>query len=142
MIHPHLLCSTRRLLSRTTRKKFNSSQYYANSINERFSFSTIQRRQNENLQTIQYWVMALSISVASFQYTTFNYINCEERMKEEPDLEVEEEDDDKDCPFCRYFLDSPCKKQFQAWQECIDVSETYLPTCINNLLQWSWIHVK
>ena len=68
--------------------------------------------------------MALSISVASFQYTSFNYTHCEEQTKDNQGLE--EEDDDKDCPFCRYFLDSPCSQQFQVWQECIDVRKIML----------------
>lgn len=34
--------------------------------------------------------------------------------------------DDKNyetCPFCRYFLDSPCSIQFRTWKECIDATE-------------------
>jgi hypothetical protein len=27
------------------------------------------------------------------------------------------------CPFCRYFLDTPCSIQFQNWKECIDATE-------------------
>jgi hypothetical protein len=35
-------------------------------------------------------------------------------------------DDDQDyetCPFCRYFLDSPCSMDFKKWKECIDKTE-------------------
>jgi hypothetical protein len=34
-----------------------------------------------------------------------------------------EEEDYETCPFCRYFLDSPCSIQFKNWKECIDTSE-------------------
>lgn len=27
------------------------------------------------------------------------------------------------CPFCRYFLDSPCSNDFKKWKECIDKTE-------------------
>lgn len=34
-----------------------------------------------------------------------------------------EDKDYETCPFCRYFLDSPCSIQFKNWKECIDASE-------------------
>ena len=32
-----------------------------------------------------------------------------------------EEEEEKSCPFCRFFLDSPCNKSFKAWHVCIKV---------------------
>ena len=30
---------------------------------------------------------------------------------------------DEDCPFCRFFLESPCKNDFIRWHACIKRSE-------------------
>ena len=33
------------------------------------------------------------------------------------------EEEEKDaCPFCRFFLESPCSESFQVWHKCINVS--------------------
>jgi len=31
------------------------------------------------------------------------------------------EEEDESCPFCRYFLDSPCRSAFQQWRLCVKV---------------------
>jgi hypothetical protein len=33
----------------------------------------------------------------------------------------EEEKEKENCPFCRFFLESPCSQTFKVWQECVKV---------------------
>ena len=43
---------------------------------------------------------------------------------------IDDDDDDDDdeawekekenCSFCKFFIDSPCKKQFKRWSKCVD----------------------
>ena len=33
-----------------------------------------------------------------------------------------DEEEERSCPFCKFFLDSPCKDSFIQWQKCIKVS--------------------
>lgn len=33
------------------------------------------------------------------------------------------EEEDKSCPFCRYFLDSPCRIPFRNWRLCVKNAE-------------------
>ena len=37
------------------------------------------------------------------------------------DQEEYNEEDERSCPFCRFFLDSPCKETFIKWQQCVKV---------------------
>jgi len=30
---------------------------------------------------------------------------------------------DEDCPFCRFFLDGPCRDEFVSWHACVQTSE-------------------
>ena len=32
-----------------------------------------------------------------------------------------DEEEERSCPFCRFFLDSPCKESFIKWQQCVKV---------------------
>lgn len=42
----------------------------------------------------------------------------------------EYEEKAKTCPFCRYFLESPCRESFKAWHTCVEVS--FLPNAFLN----------
>ena len=33
------------------------------------------------------------------------------------------EEEEEQCPFCRYFLNSPCREPFKVWQKCVQVSK-------------------
>jgi len=35
----------------------------------------------------------------------------------------EEEKEKENCPFCRFFLESPCSETFKVWQECVKVRD-------------------
>lgn len=37
--------------------------------------------------------------------------------------EEDNRDEDESCPFCRYFLDSPCRSAFQKWRVCVKDAE-------------------
>ena len=47
--------------------------------------------------------------------------NINEKYSE---LEYDEEEE-RNCPFCKFFLDSPCKDSFIRWQKCVKVSKWY-----------------
>lgn len=49
--------------------------------------------------------------------------NCEAAEKSSSEDEKEEEYDEETetCPFCRYFLDSPCRESFKVWHNCVQV---------------------
>ncbi len=37
--------------------------------------------------------------------------------------EEEEEEEEETCPFCQFFLNSPCRDEFKPWHTCIKVSK-------------------
>jgi len=39
-------------------------------------------------------------------------------QNDDDDVEYDEEEE-RECPFCSYFLDSPCKHSFIIWQKCV-----------------------
>jgi len=40
------------------------------------------------------------------------------------DAGYDQEDEEKEhCPFCRFFLESPCSETFKVWHECIKVRD-------------------
>ena len=41
----------------------------------------------------------------------------------EIDEEEYDEEEERSCPFCKFFLDSPCKDTFVEWQKCVKVSK-------------------
>ena len=43
---------------------------------------------------------------------------------EENDNDYYNEEEERSCPFCKYFLDSPCKDTFIQWQKCVKVRDT------------------
>jgi len=48
--------------------------------------------------------------------------SCEVSEGEEK-LENYDEDEEKSCPFCNFFVQSPCKDSFKPWHACIKRSE-------------------
>ena len=55
-----------------------------------------------------------------------------EALEENVDEKEETYDEEAEtCPFCRYFLDSPCREQFKAWHACVQVSILF----VTNFLQ-------
>ena len=57
--------------------------------------------------------------------STFYEMNQKNKdvKEEEEEAYAEEynEEDERSCPFCRFFLDSPCKETFIKWQQCVKV---------------------
>jgi hypothetical protein len=70
-------------------------------------------------------------SILSMKYDTTttnhscNIIKCEGNNAQENEEVEYNEEDERSCPFCRYFLDSPCKDTFIKWQQCVKVSTVY-----------------
>lgn len=110
-----------------TRSSFNRP--YTKCTQRFLSSSSKSQPQNEKypLQPLG-MAMTLSLSILSIQYrqhtSTQRKCCCELiEVKEDKGSVGDSDDDEKEeCPFCRYFLDSPCKSQFKVWQACIDKS--------------------
>lgn len=53
---------------------------------------------------------------------TENKIHQEDSNEKDDDQEeYYNEEDERSCPFCRFFLNSPCKETFITWQQCVKV---------------------
>eukprot|EP00565_Helicotheca_tamesis_P002130 CAMPEP_0185733598 /NCGR_PEP_ID=MMETSP1171-20130828/20081_1 /TAXON_ID=374046 /ORGANISM="Helicotheca tamensis, Strain CCMP826" /LENGTH=101 /DNA_ID=CAMNT_0028403375 /DNA_START=6 /DNA_END=311 /DNA_ORIENTATION=- len=46
-------------------------------------------------------------------------VQMEGQNKNSTGGKADEVDEDEDCPFCQYFLSSPCRTQFREWRSCI-----------------------
>ena len=79
-----------------------------------------------------------SICAISIADSDWNDTKCQEEAEisdsdtheEESDSDTHEEEEEEEyddeaetCPFCRFFLDSPCKEQFLYWHKCVLSSE-------------------
>ena len=79
-----------------------------------------------------------SICAISIADSDWNDTKCQEEAEisdsdtheEESDSDTHEEEEEEEyddeaetCPFCRFFLDSPCKEQFLVWHKCVLSSE-------------------
>jgi hypothetical protein len=53
---------------------------------------------------------------------------CEALEENEDQNEEAYDEEAETCPFCRYFLDSPCREQFKAWHACVQVSILFVTT--------------
>ena len=49
--------------------------------------------------------------------TNMESIQSENPQKQKSEENVE--DDDYECSFCRYFLESPCRDEFRIWRRCV-----------------------
>jgi len=48
--------------------------------------------------------------------------NDDGEIEKEKETETEDvEEEEESCPFCRFFLESPCRDMFKLWQACIKV---------------------
>lgn len=55
-------------------------------------------------------------TVAMILATNFATVKMQETQQEKDEWEKEKEK----CPFCKHFLESPCREQFKIWSRCVD----------------------
>ncbi|GFH57277.1 predicted protein [Chaetoceros tenuissimus] len=81
--------------------------------------STCQLNQLRRNKIITFSVFA----IGSQKYISKQTALCE---KDETSHELQtsyDDEEEKSCPFCRFFLESPCRDSFKLWHRCIKVSD-------------------
>lgn len=125
----------------TTAKRGNNAfNFYENFQDQRLPYS------------MNIMVASILLTSSQFERTNHNDITCCEGSKENSndsnnknticgtkdegtnvnekysELEYDEEEE-RHCPFCKFFLDSPCKDPFIRWQKCVKVSKCCMVGC-------------
>lgn len=72
------------------------------------------------------WRLPFACGIAgifSIVHQTAPSIAFMEQTKGKNESQIMEEDnaEDLECPFCRYFLNSHCREEFKVWQRCVKV---------------------
>ena len=53
------------------------------------------------------------------QQSSTEHVKCDDDAKDDGS----ESQSAQDCPFCRFFLDGPCRNEFIQWHTCVQTSE-------------------
>ena len=58
------------------------------------------------------------------QESSTEYVKCDDDAKDGgSESQSAQPVVDEDCPFCRFFLDGPCRDEFIQWHTCVQTSE-------------------
>ena len=80
------------------------------------------------------------IALGTIVIGSLKYISKQTALCEKDDISHElqtsyDEEEEKSCPFCRFFLESPCRDSFKLWHRCIKVgSLEFYPFAFTRIL--------
>jgi hypothetical protein len=91
-------------------------------MNATTSIRTFSRTDKRVLLPLMLFPLAV---MTMYEHRTFcqGHENDNESRSDDDNQEqsYDEEEEKDSCPFCRFFLESPCSEAFQVWHECIKV---------------------
>eukprot|EP00979_Chaetoceros_neogracilis_P016737 scaffold9262_cov287-Chaetoceros_neogracile.AAC.6 len=93
-------------------------------MNATTSIRTFSRTDKRPLLPLMLFPLAV---MTMYEHRTFcqGHENDNESRSDDNNQEqrYDEEEEKDSCPFCRFFLESPCSEAFQVWHECIKKSD-------------------
>lgn len=66
------------------------------------------------------WIRPESAVACAESETDDTHIGADEAEGDDDDEDLDEKEED--CPFCRFFLESPCRGPFRRWHKCVETA--------------------